>query len=753
MKKIIKLRKTLKSNIIFNKEIAKRYHDTRYYEAMASEIKMLPNKDTERQRYATSSKSRITKLISQYKKLLHTKSGNIFKQLEGIYRKNQNAAFHGKTTTPNSNLLYLVSSIPMLVVAYKKIKGNKGAMTLGYVLSKHRRNTQKTWLNKMYKLPDGMSKTIFIQTSKLLRTGQYPWGASKRIYIDKPGQPGVKRPITIPPFMDRVVQAAIMLVLEAIYEPWFEKNNNSFGFRPRKGVHDCIYSLTNHKSNGLHFSIEGDIKAAYDKVNRQKLKEILEKKIQDRQFIKLIEQRLDYQYYDTAKQTYVEDTVGLPQGGIDSPYLWNIYMLEFDNFVTNKTTELFDKLNKNLPKKGTEYYPHRKLGRARSTLKFITRLLNKYKDNTEKLNHILTNTELQKAEKQEDPKLPKEIYGLKKIIKEMGWTEAYKNKKIQEFKYKIIKQQRLLSHQFRQIPATDPNKKRLRFIYSRYADDWILLSNAPIEILIKLKQLYKEFLQNTLYATMSEEKTLITNMTIKPAHFLGFELKVSKTKKTIKYSLVKRDKTIKVVANSSRRIYCLPDRQRLISRFHLKGYCTATGFPREIPWLAILEPYIIIERFNAVLRGIHNYYAEFVDTPQKSLSRWTYIVRYSCLKTLAQKYKTTIGGVFRKYSKNVMQPRGTRSRTIAITVNHSINKKQYKKTWQLLTHKELLDKAKQIKRKKEVADNFWALEKGIPIKYNFKDQGLTCIKDDNYLDRIKWVNLKSQAPPGPTMLN
>ena len=71
--------------------------------------------------------------------------------------------------------------------------------------------------------------------------------------------------------MDRVVQATILRVLEAIYEPWFDKLNRSFGFRPNKGCHDAIYNITRKETRGLTTAIEGDIKGAYDNVSKEKL--------------------------------------------------------------------------------------------------------------------------------------------------------------------------------------------------------------------------------------------------------------------------------------------------------------------------------------------------------------------------------------------------------------------------------------------------------------------------------------------------
>lgn len=74
------------------------------------------------------------------------------------------------------------------------------------------------------------------------------------------------------------------------------------------------------------------------------------------------------------------------------------------------------------------------------------------------------------------------------------------------------------------LPSTIPTKKHLRFRYARYADDWILITNAPLQIVEKFKGFYKDFLYEELSASLSEEKTLITDFRKKAAHFLGFEI-------------------------------------------------------------------------------------------------------------------------------------------------------------------------------------------------------------------------------------
>lgn len=76
---------------------------------------------------------------------------------------------------------------------------------------------------KSLTFPDKFSLYDVLLTSKLLKKEMYPWGSSNRVYVPKPGVKDKMRPINIPPFLDRVVQKAICMVLESIYEPYFEK--------------------------------------------------------------------------------------------------------------------------------------------------------------------------------------------------------------------------------------------------------------------------------------------------------------------------------------------------------------------------------------------------------------------------------------------------------------------------------------------------------------------------------------------------
>jgi hypothetical protein len=74
----------------------------------------------------------------------------------------------------------------------------------------------------------------------------------------------------------------IAIVLHCIYEPWFEKMNCSFGFRPNYGTHDSINAITSQYTNGMRTALEGDIEAAYDSVNRETLIKVLTRRITDK---------------------------------------------------------------------------------------------------------------------------------------------------------------------------------------------------------------------------------------------------------------------------------------------------------------------------------------------------------------------------------------------------------------------------------------------------------------------------------------
>lgn len=691
-----------------------------YYEVLGEDIRSLPERDKEKSKISTPRHEIVTQLLEDYKLRLKEKANGYFHVLKGIYNQNALAACKSQSPPKHSNLLSLVASIPVLIVSYRRIRSNKGASTLGAMLSYHESKrlnpVQRKLINNTLTAPDGLSYKVFELTCSLLKQGKYPWGASRRIYIDKPGQPGRLRPITIPPFMDRVVQTAILLVLESIYEPWFEIQNRSFGFRKGKGVHDAIYAATRMENKGHTRAIEGDIKGAYDNVNREKLISILSKRIVDRKFLNLIRSRLDYTFFDVVENKYVKESRGIPQGGIDSPYLWNIYMMEFDVYIQNYLSDLFKKLNTKV------------LGPECRKPNFLTRLTVELRG--EKVS-ILNKLRLFRKYKTFDSIVSGKT---KEALKGLYLGES--GECTRETRYGLIRRVHAIRAQLLSIPVTEPGKAYLRFIYIRYADDWIIMGRFTEQLAVDIRSHISDWLAENLDASLAEEKTLITDLQKGPAHFLGFQVfRERNTKLAYKKGFLTRTTGWEIKAT--------PDVQRLISRLHMKGYCTKEGNPKPMSWMSRLETFALISRFNSVLLGLGNFYYGFV--PKSSLNRWIYIIRFCLLKTLAQKYNTTIKGIFARFG--VRTPTGN---TISFKVRNVFQKQgtsmAMSKTWTLLTQLDLQDLCKgdaRYSRCKKVFNKIEYDKEITPMGGNPNVE--PSIRDDRWIDHIHWVNLRTSA--------
>jgi len=741
------MKKHFKSTITFNQGEARKFCKMEYYIAQKKNLKHYEAIEIEKNKLATPRTENVTRLLSLYKNIgkggWASPAGLI---LKGIYNKNKESATLGNIAR-NSNLLKVVAKPEVLLLAYRAIRSNRGALTKAAEISLDKLNTfdeiQKKQYFKSNCFPDKIGLADFFAISKLLLRGKYPWGSSRRIYFPKPGVLDKKRPITIPygPFMDRVVQKAFTMVLEAVYEPYFEKRNRSFGFRPNKGVQDAISAVTSLYSSGKITAIEGDVEAAYDTVNKQKLIKILSERISDRKFLNLMFHRLDYDYVEITpegKIQRIKPKLGIPQGGIDSPYLFNIYMNKLDDYVHTELQDFVNNLNK---EKAINLYllkqkiKNRKAGPHHSPIFLPANPKPGSKINTLVLKRTFSlESTVLRGKRQKCIRHQQKIkLALKQATDQISITE------LREKLYNEIKIMRKLNHKFLSVKTTDPcSSVEIKILYVRYADDWILLTNGSTKVAALLKNKISTYLKEELGLILSEKKTIITDIRINPAKFLGFELKVkSKDPNSYKKFNTQRKK-------GSTIIWSTPDKQRLINRLHMKGFCDASGFPRELPWLATIEPHVIIERYNAVMRGFAQFYFGFIRNPS-DISRWIYIFRYSCFKTLAQKYKTTISGVFKRFGHLVTD---TKRKTVRFTVLLKVGSELLERHWDLLSYYDLkklvLKDNKQ--RKLELQSNFWEIEKDNKIgEYPIPTGKIPTVTNEEYLDSISWVSLRTQA--------
>ena len=155
-----------------------------------------------------------------------------------------------------------------------------------------------------------------------LKQKRYRAKLIKRRYIPK--ENGKQRPLGIPALEDKIVQKAVAMILGAIFEPEFL--SCSYGYRPGRGAKDAVSDLVFQFQYGVFgYVVEADIKGFFDNIDHDKLLAMLEKRINDRAFMRLIAKWLKAGILEP--EGYVKHPVtGTPQGGIVSPILSNLYL-------------------------------------------------------------------------------------------------------------------------------------------------------------------------------------------------------------------------------------------------------------------------------------------------------------------------------------------------------------------------------------------------------------------------------------------
>ncbi|GAB3976483.1 reverse transcriptase domain-containing protein [Actinoallomurus acanthiterrae] len=460
----------------------------------------------------------------------------------------------GRRGLPLERLYRQLFNPQLYLLAYGRIYSNKGAMTPGA--------TGET--------VDGMSVSKIEAIIEAIRHERYRWSPVKRIHIPKKN--GKTRPLGLPPWSDKLVGEVVRLLLEAYYEPTF--SGLSHGFRPGRGCHTALRDVANTWT-GTTWFIEGDVADCFGSFDHEIMLSTLGEKIHDGRFLRLMRNML--------KAGYLEDWVwnatlsGVPQGGVVSPVMSNIYLHRLDTFVE------------------TILIPEYTRGRIR-------------KQDT--------------------------AYARVRAARDRAYRRGDRATA------------RKLRKQLRDMPSGDPQDpgfRRLRYV--RYCDDTLLGFTGPKAEAEEIKQRLTAFLRDELKLELSQDKTLITHARTQAAKFLGYEItvlhndhKVTHGRRTINGTISLRVPESVIKAK--------------------KAPYLSRGKPERRPHLINEDDHTIVNTYGAEWRGIVQYYLPAGNVHR--LYRLLWVMETSLLKTLANKHRSSVSKMARKYAATIDTPYGPR---------------------------------------------------------------------------------------------
>jgi RNA-directed DNA polymerase len=208
-----------------------------------------------------------------------------------------------------------------LELAWEKVESNAGGSGVDHI----------TTARFAKDCPRGL-----LDLKEQLRTASYQPLPVKRVWIPKPGT-NEKRPLGIPAVRDRIVQTALRMVIEPIFEHRFAEH--SYGFRPGRGCKDALRRVQTLLDEGCTWIVDADLKAYFDTIPKDRLMDRVKERIADSRVLTLIRSYLDQGVMEEL--TLHEPTErGTPQGAVISPLLANIYLDPMDHLLAANGVEM-----------------------------------------------------------------------------------------------------------------------------------------------------------------------------------------------------------------------------------------------------------------------------------------------------------------------------------------------------------------------------------------------------------------------------
>jgi group II intron reverse transcriptase/maturase len=432
--------------------------------------------------------------------------------------------------------------------------------------------------------------------SKKLKMEKYKCTPARRIYIPKKGG---KRPLGLTSTIDKIVQKALHMVMSPIFDKSFSEF--SHGFRPNRSCHTALNSILKNGNRTIWF-IELDLVKAFERIHHEILIKEIQVKIKEQQLIDLIYKllRVGYVNIQNLIDSKLEQNKGTPQGSILSPLLANIFFHKLDMW--------FEKIL--LPK----YNVPR-----------IYKINSEYQDKV--TNHI-------------NNKWGDVVKITKKLAPDIS------SKKVREH-IKVLRKQQAGRENIK-YSAIDPNHRKLWYV--RYADDMLLGFIGP------------KYDANSIFEDIKTAVDKIIKMEIHPEKsgiehhsdgvlFLGYRL-LGRYDDNVKWDGVQRR-----VSNHVK--FSIPTK-KLIKKYAEKGFLqiakkgknTKHVARRVDKWIYLVGDNVVINRFNAVLRGLAYYYSG--SEYPSALYELYELLRRSCALTLAHRHKMrTAKSAFTKWGRNL----------------------------------------------------------------------------------------------------
>lgn len=406
---------------------------------------------------------------------------------------------------------------------------------------------------------------------------------------------------------DLIVFKALQIILQAIWEPLFIVSN--YVFCCQKEARRALVFL--QQQHFFNYSITvGDIQEGFLSIEKKSISSELVDKIGDLKFLRLLDKVFNVGYCRYSRSLWNKE-IGLVQG--------NPISLIFGNIVLHKLDVFLDRLSKKEVKGNNQ----------RSCLGHLEYMLIGFQC---------------KVTRQIIRRCRKKIEELGVVLKNVKVKSIYKV----GMKLKIVKYLRILYTRectSQKIMSKDSILQNfVRMVYVRYAEEFVVLFFASYEYVKRKKIEIEKFLQSELVLSM--EKIEIVNINKSYTEFLGYQIR------GVNYCLKDVKSHFQWWEGCVGNIVVTASLSRILAKFREIGLMKTKIKSKDLPQLTLNPHESIIVWYNSVYSGYINYY-KGVFNFGKVFSYLGFIIRKSCARTLARKYKSSISRLFKKYGSNL----------------------------------------------------------------------------------------------------